>query len=305
MKDTKILIDTDIGDEIDDAWALYLAMRQGLDIVGVTTVFQNTRERARIAKRLLKLYGKGYEGVPVYAGCATPLCDAEREYGHTCHYTEELEREEYAPDGDNAVDFIIEQCKKHGKELVVIAIGPFTNVARAIEKDPEALAMAKKVIIMGGAYYKQYADWNVMCDVEAADVMFSSLSNLECIGADVTHRLPLTEAQLELLCNGGRDDASCEIASLTRLWRRANPERLPALHDPLAVQYAITPEICRMEAHQISVVTDGAARGLTLNVDKYGKAYMNPSIKTENVPRALVACDVNLGFIDTFVSLFK
>ena len=308
MDKIKILIDTDIGDEIDDALALYLAMRHGFDIVGITTVFQNTRERARIAKRLLKMYGNGYENVPVFAGHGTPMAKSEREHPHTCHYFDELERAEYAPDGegDAAVDFIIDQCKKHGNELVIVAIGPFTNIARAIEKDAEALGLAKKVVIMGGAYYKQYADWNVMCDVEAADVMFSTLKNLECIGADVTHRLPLTAEQLDALCRGDADGTMREIARLTRLWREAVTDRLPALHDPVAIYYAMHPDCCKMAEQRIAVVLDGACRGLTLNVDAYGKAYMNPAADSAAAFAVKVAYDVERdAFMREFMSLFE
>ena len=307
MEKIKILIDTDIGDEIDDALALYLAMRESLDIVGVTTVYQNTAERARIAKMLLAAYGCGYEFVPVYAGHCTPMAESACEYPHTCHYFDALERDEFSPDGedDAAVDFIIEQSKKWGKSLYIVAIGPFTNIARAIEKDPEALALAGKVVIMGGAYFKQYAVWNVMCDVEAAGVMFSNCKNLECIGADVTHRLPLTKEQLDMLCTSDLDGVSREIARLARLWREATPDRLPALHDPLAIYYAAHPDICKMEKQRISVVTDGVCRGLTLNVDAYGKAYMNPEAdKVTSMAR--VACDVDArGFVETFMSLFE
>ena len=69
----KILIDTDIGDDIDDALALFCAMQQGFEIVGVTTVFQNTCDRARQVKKLMSDFGQGYENVPVYAGCGTPI----------------------------------------------------------------------------------------------------------------------------------------------------------------------------------------------------------------------------------------
>ena len=307
MENIKILIDTDIGDEIDDALALYLAMREGMDVVGITTVYQNTAERARIAKMLLMAYGCGYENVPVYAGHGTPMAERACKYPHTCHYSDALERDEFSPDGegDAAVDFIIDQCKKWGKSLCIVAIGPFTNIARAIEKDPEALALAGKVVIMGGAYFKQYADWNVMCDVEAADVMFSSLGNLECVGADVTHRLPLSLEQLDVLCTCDIDGVSRQIARLARLWREATPNRLPALHDPLAVYYAAHPEVCRMAEQRIKVETEGVCRGLTLNVDAYGKAYMNPEAnKVTSV--ALVACDVDArGFVEGFMSLFK
>ena len=307
MEKLKLLIDTDLGDEIDDALALYFAMKRGFEIVGITTVFQNTVERARIAKRLLTLYGNGYEAVPVFVGHGTPLAEREREYGHTCHYTSELEKDEYTPNGDGAVDFIIEQCKKWGKELVVVAIGPFTNIARVIEKDSAALGLAKKVVIMGGAFFKQYADWNVSCDVEAADVMFSSLDNLECIGADVTHRLPLSEKQFDLLCNLDGDDAACEIAKLCKLWREATPNRLPALHDPLAIYYATNPDVCDLKKQQIVTVTEGFARGLTLNVTEYNKAWMNPAYKCDvQIPSHSVAFDVdNEGFMDEFFSAMK
>ena len=308
MDKVKLLIDTDIGDEIDDALALYLAMRQGYDIVGITTVFQNTCERASIAKRLLQMYGEGYGSVPVFAGCGTPVAEAEREYSHTCHYFDELEREEYLPDGkdDAAVNFIIDACKKYKNELLIVAIGPFTNIARAIEKDARAIGSAKKVIIMGGAYYKQYADWNVMCDVEAARVMFESLENLECIGADVTHRLPLSEEQIGKICACERDGAAREIARLMRLWREAVPDRLPALHDPLAIRYAACPEICKMAEQRITVISDGACRGLTLNVDAYGKAYMNPAADSAASFAVKVACDVDGdAFMQEFMQLFE
>ena len=110
MEKKKMIIDTDIGDEIDDAMALYFAMSEGFEIIGITTVFKNTDERARIAKRLLKLYGHGYENIPVFAGHGTPIAEEECEYPHTCHFHAELESDEYSPDGgkDAAVDFLIE-----------------------------------------------------------------------------------------------------------------------------------------------------------------------------------------------------
>lgn len=308
MEKKKLLIDTDIGDEIDDALALYFAMRQGFDIVGVTTVYKNTDERARITKMLMQKYGGGYENVPVFAGHGTPMAEEITQYPHTCHYSEELEGDCYAPDGnaDAAVDFIIDACKKWGDELVIVAIGPFTNIARAIEKDADALSGAGKIVIMGGAYFKQYADWNVMCDVEAAEAMFSALSNIECVGADVTHRLPLTKDQLDALCNCRADGAACEIARLTRLWREAVTDRLPALHDPLAIYYAVCPDICKMVEQRIAVITQGAARGLTLNIDAYGKAYMNfaASIAADHATK--VAFDVDAErFMRIFMDLFE
>lgn len=309
MKKIKLLIDTDIGDEIDDAMALYFAMKLGIEIVGITTVFKNTDERARITKRLLNLYGNGYENVPVFAGHGTPIAEKECEYPHTCHFHAGLLSDEYAPDGDAdaAIDFIIDSCERYGEELVIVAIGPFTNIARAIERNREAVNKAGKVVIMGGAYYRQYADWNVMCDVEAADIMFKGLKNLECVGADVTHLTPLGQNEHEAMLNCKNDDAAFEIAELIRLWSAVNPDRYPTLHDPLAVYYAIHPEIVETEKQRISVITEGVARGLTFNVDAYNKSYMNPACRVfDQAHYTTVAKTIDAKrFIDIFAKAFE
>lgn len=308
MQKTKLLIDTDIGDEIDDALAIYYAMKCSAEIVGITTVFKNTDERARITKRLLSLYGRGYENVPVFAGYGTPLNESPEKYPHTCHYHEKLSDKKYAPDGgeDDAVDFIIDCCEKYGDDLVIVAIGPFTNIARAIQKSPKSLNKAKKVVIMGGAYYRQYADWNVSCDVEAADIMFSALDNLHCVGADVTHRLLLSADEHRVLQNCKNDRAAEEIAELIRLWSVVNPGRCPTLHDPLAIEYALNGNVCEVERARIKVLTEGYARGLTLNVDAYDKDYLNPIYAGNTVNKVIVAKDVNAGaFIEKFLNVFR
>lgn len=304
----KILIDTDIGDEIDDALALYLAMRLGMDIVGVTTVFKNTRERARIAKRLLKLFGNGYGEVPVYAGEQVPIAEKETELNHTCHYSEELDKQDYAPNGEgnDTLDFMIDCCKKYGKRLTLVAIGPLTNIARVIQREPNVLDRIDKVVIMGGAYFKQYADWNVMCDVEAARLVFEQVKTLECVGADVTHRLLLNTVDLQKLMSlSGKSGADGYVGKLMTLWQKENPTRLPALHDPLAVYYAAFPDICSMKKQSISVISDGIARGITLNVNEYSKAYLNPIYENTELNEVTVAHSVRAKlFLDTFMSYF-
>ena len=294
-RNLKIILDMDIGDDIDDAIALYAAMRQGFDIIGVTTVFRNTQERARMAKKLLLTYGRGYESVPVFAGHSTPIGAAPEPARHIPHYTPDLEDATYAPHGadpDEAVDFIIDACRKYGKELTVIAIGPFTNIARAIQKDPEALDLCEKVAIMGGAFYKQYADWNVICDVPAADIMFKGLKNLECLGADVTH-LMIGEQALytNLLDYQGNEPGHRYLTELCKLWRINRPKSKLLLHDPLVVYYVADPTLCDMKTASVVVMTEGYAKGLTLNVNAYGKRRLNPEAYQgfDETRKALVA----------------
>ena len=104
-------------------------------------VYQNTDERSRMAKKLLKYFGRGYENVPVYTGYGQTLENSIKKFRHIVQYTPELERPEYIPDEEEperAIDFLIESAKKYGEDLTIVAIGPFTNIARAIQKQPKA-----------------------------------------------------------------------------------------------------------------------------------------------------------------------
>ena len=303
----KYIIDMDIGDDIDDAIALYAAMRRGLDIIGVTTVFHNTQERARQAKRLLKEYGNGYESVPVFAGYGAPLGTEDQTWGHIPHYSSELESNLYDPDGsapEEAVDFIIRSCHQYGKGLTVIAIGAFTNLARVIEKDAKALNLASRVAIMGGAYYKQYADWNVTCDVDAADTIFRKLDNLVCIGADVTH-LTVGEDKLyhNLLNYQGQDKGHLYLTELCHLWKKDRPTAKLLLHDPLVIYYLTNPEVCGMKPASVAVITEGFAKGMTLNVDAYGKMRFHPDVyrNFDMNHKASVAATVNCELLNRLI----
>ena len=297
----KVIIDMDIGDDIDDAIALYAAMRQKIDIVGITTVFGNTVERARQAKKMLMEYGCGYENVPVYAGHGVPIGTEKRALTHIPHYTSELDKDMYAPNGekpDDAVNFIINACYKYGKNLAVIAIGAFTNIAKAIEKDPNALNSVAKVVIMGGAYYKQYADWNVICDVAAADIMFKNLNNLECVGADVTH-LMVGESRLydNLLNYKGKEKGHIYLTQLCELWKKDRPKAKLLLHDPLVIYYFTDNSILTMKEASIAVINEGYARGMTLNVEAYGKKKFNQQAYAEfnDTRKSWVASNVDIN----------
>lgn len=273
----KVIIDTDIGDDIDDAFAILLAMKEKHEIVGVTTVFLNTAERARITKKLLKLYKSGYENVPVYAGYGTPLAKNTEDYPHLCQYTEDIDLDEYTPDSsdpDDAVNFIIESCHKYKEELTIIAIGPFTNMAKVIKKDPTALNSIKKLVIMGGAFYKQYSDWNVICDVEAAKIMFDNVNNIHCLGADVTHKLTISKDDDSFIRESNVTPAAKYVSDIYKMWK-GDSDKLGILHDPLAILYALEENVCKCESAPVAVITDGYARGITLNVSEYKKSYLN------------------------------
>ncbi len=308
MEKTKLLIDTDIGDDIDDLFALYFALRKKMDIVGVTTVFKDTVQRAKMVKKLFTEFGQGYEKVPVLAGYGTPLNGVGGEKEKLCQYTPEIE--EFLPDNEReeeAVDFIIKACEKYGKELTIVAIGPFTNIAKAIQKKPNVFHSVN-FVIMGGAFFRQYADWNVMCDVESAKIMFDNVPTLECLGADVTHKLDITMEEMDKILaykNRGINRAGQYVSEIFGIFTNYN--RPLYLHDPLAVYFPTNREICSMEKARVEVMEEGIMRGITFNIDAYNKAYMNPYCKGyEMKNRISVAKDVKKReFTDLFMSVFE
>lgn len=295
----KFLIDTDIGDTIDDTFALLVAMANALDIVGVTTVFRDTVARAGMVKKLMRAFGKGYGQVPVYSGYSIYSDHGDTNCEHMCRFDRELYLPELAPentDPEAAADYIVDCCRRYGKDLTILAIGPFCNLAKAIEKDRDAVNSAGGVVIMGGAYFKQYADWNVMCDVAAADVMFQNLTNLICIGADVTHRLICDSFLTDILYSGrSGSKAFAYLQELYRGWKADYPLNALVLHDVLTVYYALDPAICALRQIPVVVITEGYAKGLTLNVDAYSKAGLNDAYHTPRPgTRVLAAEDVDL-----------
>lgn len=301
-KKQKVWIDTDIGDDIDDAFALLLAMDMGMEIVGVSTVYQDTEKRARLTKKLLKLFGNGYENVPVYVGYGKMLSEDNRPGDIFSQYTSDLDSSEYAPDVEEpseTIDRMIECCEKYKEELTILAIGPFTNLAKVIEKSPDALKKAGKVVLMGGAYYKQYADWNVSCDPLAAKTLFDGLPNMYCLGADVTHRLQLAQSDEEkILSYAGNSRAVEYVVELYRMWKKERGGIVSVLHDPLIVYYACDERVCTCAKAPIVVMTDGYARGMTLNVSAFGRANMSPIYREFDFEhKQFVAADVDKSLL--------
>src|SRR6266446_4961059 len=147
---TKIILDTDIGDDIDDAFALALAMRSPeIEIVGITTAWGDTTLRARLVQRFLK--ENGASAIPIAVGIAT------RSKGNFSQTRWAQDGEEFHKRTD-AVDFLLEQARKAPGEITLVAIGQLTNVGEAIERDAAAFRKFKRVVLMGGSILKGYGD---------------------------------------------------------------------------------------------------------------------------------------------------
>ncbi len=267
MNGKKLWIDTDVGDDIDDTLALVYALRAGFSLAGISTVFGDTVSRARFAETLLRAMGE--MSVSVFAGHGTPLCGRTPASFPT--YLCQCDGGRVAEgDPEAAVDALLTAARTYGKELILLGLGPFTNLARAVEKDRDALSRIGGIVVMGGAFFRPYADWNVFSDPEAAKVLFEAGLPLFALGADVTHRLTLSEEESAGLL------ADPLLGPYYRRWQDVTGKRA-VLHDPLTLLYLEDPGLCEMEEATVRVVTEGEARGLTLTAAAYGKAGMNPA----------------------------
>lgn len=289
----KIILDTDLGDDIDDALALLLLLKTDAELIGVTTVFRNTPLRARLAKRILSLAGR--EDIPVYAGYGKPLAADADENATFVQYTPELKEKRYAPDnrdernGAEAAEFLLRAARKYGGQLTVLAIGPYTNLAKAYLADPEAFSECN-IVLMGGCFYEQFIEYNVAMDPEACDVLIRSELPLKFIGADVTWKAQLDDGQTAAVLALESPDLKGYCAQLVRLWKKGCWFN-PVLHDPLAAYFATDETICEMEEVWAEVELKGEhTRGMTANMDHFYK-YLEH--KTEGKRRVLCAKSVD------------
>lgn len=251
----KILIDTDLGSDVDDSIALYLALRnKDVRVVGITTVFKNAPQRARIARSICTSFGKN---VPVFAGSRNATDKQLDKNADTLFSSlvQDVKGEDNPQDenGDRAIDFILDCAKKYGKELHILAIGPLTNIARAVCKDRKALEGIGSVTLMGGNYFQGKPEWNFYCDATAAQIVLSSGLKVYAVGSDVTVRTVLPyKLQEQTVDLASLDTAKGLIGKHAKLWMDKSRFAI-TLHDPLALYAIVYPELLHFKEQLVAV----------------------------------------------------
>ena len=275
MDKRKVIIDCDPG--IDDSLAIILALKsEELDVRGITVVSGNVhgKKGAENALKVLKLIGR--LDIPVYLGETNPikreLITAEDTHGEDglgeCYYPK-VEDVSYKT---GAVDFIINTVKKE-KDITIIALGPLTNIAKAIEKDKEALSTVKEIILMGGAFKSfgncsPVAEFNFWVDPHGAKYLFNnSKVPITMVGLDVTREVVLTPNYIEMLKQFDTE-LSRFIVDITRFyvdfhWKQERTLGC-VINDPLAIAYVIHRSLCSGKEYYVDVVTEGEAIGMSM-----------------------------------------
>ena len=287
----KVIIDCDPG--IDDSLALILALNSPeIEVVGITTVSGNVKadQGARNTLKVLKLMKR--EDIPVYIGEEVPL---ERELitAQDTHGEDGLGETNYKEAeiaiNYGGVEFILESARKG--DISLIALGPLTNLAKAIEKDEEAFNMINEIVSMGGTFKShgncsQVAEFNYWVDPHGVKEVFDkSKVPFSMVGLDVTREIVLTPNLIELIKQIGGDVANF-IVDITRFYIDFHwmQERTLGcvINDPLAVAYFIDKSICEGFKSYLDIVTDGIAVGQTLvDVGEFYKKEHNGLILTK------------------------
>jgi len=254
-----ILIDTDIGYAVDDAFALALALASPeLDVRAITTVTGDAHTRALMVCRLLHAAGRG--DVPVASTSparAVPDFSGTLQYGLRPAFRNRPER-------IGAVELLYKQLKARPGELSIVALGPLTNVADLLAKHPDCKAWIKRIVVMAGAVRVGYenkppveAEWNIHSDVKAAQAVFASGIPLVVAPLDATATLKLEGPPLRRLF-AARTPLTDQLHALYQLWDKTTP----ILFDSVAVALCFTERFCTMEELRIEVDDKGITKAV-------------------------------------------
>ncbi|MBW3005003.1 nucleoside hydrolase [Candidatus Woesearchaeota archaeon] len=306
MKPYKIILDTDIGTDVDDAYAQLFAMRSPeISIQAITTVYGDTGLRAKISKKMAKL--EGYE-VPVAAGEEKPMTphngiNKTGYEGQGFLDAKDLdERLEDAGIEDDAVDLIIRKIKENPDETYIVAIGPLTNIAKALERDPSIGAQIKGLYAMGGCFrYPEkltlenmfehknaIQEYNIVCDLTAAKKVFASGIPITLVPLDITTQVKWSKTDLEELARK-KDELSKGLANMTDIWfmykTMMHRTRMDAtsMHDPLTVAALFDPSLVKKKKAHVSITEEG----VTVAEDREGTVEICYEVDSERFEKML------------------
>lgn len=251
----KIIIDTDPGQ--DDAVAILLAFGSPeLDILGITVVAGNVPLPLTQKNALIICELAGRPDTKVFAGCEAPLVrklvTAEHVHGKTGLDGPVLADPVMTLQDGHAVDFIVKTLRDEPSGTVTLcALGPLTNLAAALQKDPEIAARLQQIVLMGGGCFEggnitPAAEFNIYVDPEAADIVFKSGVDLVVMPLDVTHKALVTKARNNAF-RALNTPVGTAVAQMTDFFERFDKEKYGSdgapLHDPTVIAYLLQPEL--------------------------------------------------------------
>lgn len=277
----KIIIDTDPG--IDDAMAIFLALQSPeVEVIGLTTIYGNvyTTVATRNALHLLEVAGRN--DIPVAEGSHVTLTKGTKlRIADFVHGADGLGNQNFPPPKGkpieiSAAEFLVQQANLYPGQVTVVALGPCTNIALAIQLDPNFTKNVEQIIVLGGAFsvhgnVNPAAEANIFGDPDAADIVFTSGADVLAVGINVTHQVVLTDADRDMMAQSDGNFAQylCKILDVYFSYHRDSYSTKGVyLHDPTALLAAVNPSLITYTEGVVRVQTSGITRGLTILYNK-------------------------------------
>lgn len=254
-----VLLDTDIGSNVDDLLALlYCLGSDKLNLVGVTTVYGDTDLRARVAAATLALAGRS--DIPVGAGIGTPL--SGKEIFWPGHEGDGYDLSEAGESVQPASSVYTNALDEYGCDLIIAAIGPLTNVVTELQASS---AKPQCVIAMAGSFNEGERDRNVSSDTVAAAQLMDLGVPVVFVGIELCRQVPYDPTDLAAIVNAGPDHSLTHVvADRTQAWWDHRGENFSNPCDPLTLLVLAHPELFRFQQAEISFVSDGETAGKTV-----------------------------------------
>jgi inosine-uridine nucleoside N-ribohydrolase len=286
-------IDTDIGDDIDDAFALGLILRSPeLKVLGISTAFGDTETRARLVDRFLA--ATGATGIPVTAGVHTETDNPLTQRAYADHFP--------ARKHADGVVALLAAIRQHPGQITLIAIGPLFNIGAAIDRDPVTFKKLKRVVMMGGSVRRGYdgkngetrpaePEWNIDRDPKDASKLLAAGVPIFMAPLDST-QIHLPPVDREALFATG-NPLTDQLTLLYHQWAAHSWDHspTPTLFDPLAAAYTFRPDLCPMQPMRLAVDDKGLTTEIAGEPNaqvclKSGKAQFLQLLESRIAPEA-------------------
>ncbi|HML48820.1 MAG TPA: nucleoside hydrolase [Clostridia bacterium] len=293
MAKRKLLLDTDIGSDIDDAACLAWLLRQeDCELLGITTVSGQPERRAAVASALT--HAAGREDIPIHAGTPDPIWG--RNIQPRCPQADLLQGLAHGEgyETGSAIPFLRDVIRAHPGEITLLAIGPMSNVGLLFAMDPELPSMLAGLALMCGSFGTPlrppgHREWNAKADPYATARAYQAACPLHrSYGLDVTVQVQMERA--DFLAKAREDPLLRAVAQLSAEWFTRSP--VITFHDPLAAVGILDPDVCGYVRGQVCV---------SLEEESLGRTDFTPSEQGVHDIATNVHCD---RFFDRFFGAF-
>jgi len=282
----KVILDTDIGTDVDDALALSVLLgSQSVDLLGITTVYGDTLLRSKIAMHICELVERS---VKTYVGESLPISGREVWMsGEEGKNYKNLNR--FNPESQHAVEYLVETIVSNPNSIDIIAIGPLTNIARAVQESKNFAQNVKQIWIMGGDFTQSRVEHNFKCDIDAARIVLESKIPISILDLPSSQKTIIRTGEIDQI--GRAPQLGPLLHSEIMSWIRPRNQDWTTPHDPIAALALLAPEFFETSpAGQVRINADGMS---FWNESEIGNVKLLNPIHSESAVQKMIELITN------------